>query len=93
MHHIKHVRKVLKNKKTESFDAYLESMRLLNRKTLPVCKKHNNIIHRGEYDGEFLKNLFTSFKMKRISFDKKKASALIDRVKALSVTNKTEQRK
>ena len=93
MHHIKHVRKALKNKKTGSFDAYLESMRLLNRKTLPVCKKHHNMIHRGEYDGESLKNLFTSFKKKEIGFDKKKASALIDRVKALSVTNKTEQKK
>lgn len=68
-------------------------MRLLNRKTLPVCKKHHNMIHRGEYDGESLKNLFISFKKKGIGFDKKKASALIDRVKALSVTNKTEQRK
>ena len=51
------------------------------------------MIHRGEYDGESLKNLFTSFKKKGIGFDKKKASALIDRVKALSVTNKTEQKK
>lgn len=51
------------------------------------------MIHRGEYDGESLKNLFTSFKKKRIGFDKKKASALIDRVKAPSVTNKTEQKK
>lgn len=59
MHHIKHVRKAFKNKKTGSFDAYLESMRLLNRETLPVCKKHHNMIHRGEYDGEF-----TSFKKK-----------------------------
>ena len=62
MHHIKHVRKTLKNKKNGSWNAYLEAMRLVNRKTLPVCKKHHNMIHRGEYDGKSLSNIFDSFK-------------------------------
>jgi hypothetical protein len=51
MHHLKHVRKVLNKKVPNSFNAYLEAMRIVNRKTLPVCKEHHNMIHRGEYDG------------------------------------------
>jgi group II intron reverse transcriptase/maturase len=77
MHHVKHVRKVLKKKSPESFNAYLEAMRLVNRKTLPVCREHHLQIHRGEYDGISLKNLFESFKSKGVSYDKVKAKNLI----------------
>lgn len=62
MHYIKHVRKVLKKKKPGTFDMYLEAMRLVNRKTLPVCKRHHVMIYSGQYDGESLKSLFNSFK-------------------------------
>jgi hypothetical protein len=57
IHHIKHVYKTLQNKKPGSFNAYLEAMRLVNRKTLPLCKYHQNLVHSGEYDGESLLNL------------------------------------
>jgi hypothetical protein len=49
------------NKKPGFFNAYLEAMRLVNRKTLPLCKYHHNLVHSGEYDGESLSNLFESF--------------------------------
>jgi len=55
MHHIKHVRQVLKKKSPKSFNAYLEAMRLVNRKTLPVCREHHLQIHCGNYDGVSLK--------------------------------------
>jgi len=64
MHHIKHVRQVLKKKSPKSFNAYLEAMRLVNRKTLPVCREHHLQIHCGNYDGVSLKQLFAIFKSK-----------------------------
>ena len=84
MHHIKHVRKSLQKKKPGSFDAYLEAMRLVNRKTLPLCKSHHNQVHSGKYDGESLSNLFESFKKKGIGFNKAKANVLIKKASNLS---------
>lgn len=86
MHHIKHVRKMLSKKKSGSFDAYLEAMRLVNRKTLPVCKFHHQMIHNGKYDGESLKSLFESFKKKGVGFDKVKAAKLIKKIEVLAST-------
>jgi group II intron reverse transcriptase/maturase len=80
MHHLKHVRKVLNKKVPNSFNAYLEAMRIVNRKTLPVCKEHHNMIHRGEYDGTSLKNLFKSFKDNGIGFSQSKANQLLVKV-------------
>ena len=80
MHHIKHVRKALKNKKLGTFDAYFEAMRLVNRKTLPVCRRHHEEIHAGLYDGKSLKSLFNSFKDNGIGFNKNKAEKLIKKV-------------
>ena len=88
MHHIKHVRKVLKKKKPGTFDMYLEAMRLVNRKTLPVCKRHHNMIHSGEYDGESLKSLFKSFKNNGVGFNKNKADKLIKKAEVMkALTN------
>jgi group II intron reverse transcriptase/maturase len=77
MHHIKHVRQTLSKKKPDSFNYYLEAMRLVNRKTLPVCKHHYNLIHAGKYDKDSLSNLFDSFKKNGVGFNKNKAKALV----------------
>jgi group II intron reverse transcriptase/maturase len=79
MHHIKHVRKTLSKKKPGSFNYYLEAMRLVNRKTLPVCKYHHNSIHAGKYDKDSLSNLFDSFKKNGVGFNKNKAKALVSK--------------
>jgi hypothetical protein len=79
MHHIKHVRKVLKKKNPKAFNAYLEAMRLVNRKTLPVCREHHLEIHSGKYDGTSLKKLFKTFESKGVGFNKLKAKLLIDK--------------
>lgn len=52
-------------------------MRLVNRKTLPVCKHHQNSIHAGKYDGDSLSNLFNSFKKNGVGFNKNRAKALV----------------
>ena len=77
MHHIKHVRQVLKKKSPKSFNAYLEAMRLVNRKTLPVCREHHLQIHCCNYDGVSLKpsqplNL-------RVGFNELNAKSLIEK--------------
>jgi hypothetical protein len=90
MHHIKHVRKVKKKKKSGSFDAYLEAMRLVNRKTLPVCKFHHKMIHKGDYDGESLKSLFESFKNKGVGYNKKEAAKLIKKCEANPRSNQSD---
>ena len=87
MHHIKHVRKTLPKKKLGSFNYYLEAMRLVNRKTLPVCKYHHNLIHAGKYDKDSLSNLFDSFKKNGVGFDKNKAKALVSKA---STSEKSE---
>ena len=79
MHHVQHVRKVLQKKKPGSYNAYLEAMRLVNRKTLPVCKRHHQMIHSGEYDGKSLRSLFDSFKKHGVGFNNAKALKLIER--------------
>lgn len=89
MHHIKHVRKTLQKKKPGSFNAYLEAMRLVNRKTLPLCKFHHHIVHSGKYDGDSLSNLFKSFKKKGVGFNKAKAKLLIK--KASDISAKTDK--
>lgn len=91
MHHVKHVRKVLSKKEPGSFNAYLEAMRLVNRKTLPVCKYHHQMIHKGEYDGESLSNLFKSFRANGVGFNKKKASELIEKTKENTSFTKSEK--
>ena len=77
MHHIKHVRKALSKKKPGSYNFYLEALRLVNRKTLPVCKFHHNLIHAGKYDGESLQSFFDSFKKNGVSFNEAKAKTLV----------------
>lgn len=77
MHHMKHVRKSLQKKRPGSFNAYLEAMRLVNRKTLPLCKLHHDEVHSGKYDGDSLSNLFKSFKNKGVGFNKAKAKLLV----------------
>lgn len=89
MHHIKHVRKTLQKKKPESFNAYLEAMRLVNRKTLPLCKFHHHTVHTGKYDGDSLSNLFKSFKEKGVGFNKAKAKLLVE--KASDISAKTDK--
>jgi len=80
MHHLKHVKKVLAEKAPKSFNAYLEAMRIVNRKTIPVCKEHHLMIHRGDYDGKSLKLLFENFKKNGVGFSKKKARGLLVKV-------------
>lgn len=84
MHHIKHVRKILQKKKPDSYNYYLEVMRLTNRKTIPVCFYHHNLIHSGKYDGVSLKIVFENFRNEGIGFDKKKANALIKKASLIS---------
>jgi len=55
-------------------------MRLVNRKTLPVCKTHHEMIHKGQYDGISLRALFYSFKQNGVCFNKEKAENLIKKV-------------
>jgi len=64
MYHIKHVWKTLSKKKPCSFDFYLEAMRLVNRKTLPVCKYNHKLKHAGKFSEDSLSNFFESFKKK-----------------------------
>jgi hypothetical protein len=87
MHHFLHVRKTLSKTPSGSFDCYLEVMGPVNRKTLPVCKHHHNLIHAGKYDKDSLSNLFDSFKKNGVGFNKKKAKALISKA---STSEKSE---
>ena len=77
MHHKKHIRKALKKLKPGTYNYWLTAMRLVNRKTLPVCKPHHKDIHDGKYDGEFIRFLFNTFQRNEVGFNKKKAEALI----------------
>ena len=79
IHHIKHVRQVLKKKSSKSFNTYLEAMRLVNRKTLPVCREHYLQIHSGDYDGVFLNKLFATFKSKGVGFNELNAKSLVEK--------------
>lgn len=79
MHHVKHVRKVLRKKFLKSFNAYLEAMRLVNRKTLPACREHHLQIYSGNYDGVSLKKLFATFKFKGVGSNERKAKSLIEK--------------
>jgi len=79
MHHVKHVRKILTKKKPGSYDYYLEVMRLTNRKAIPVCQHHHNLIHAGKCNGVSLKTVFQNFKKEGIGFNQKKAEALVKR--------------
>jgi hypothetical protein len=53
MHHVKHLRK--DNVKPSGL---LELMSKLNRKQIPVCRKCHISIHKGEYNGTALKDLY-----------------------------------
>jgi group II intron reverse transcriptase/maturase len=90
MHHIKHVRTVLKKKlaKKTKFNGILEALRLVNRKTLPLCKEHHNMVHNGLYDGESLKSIFKSFKEQGVGYNKSKANVLINKVGRLEQEKK-----
>lgn len=46
-------------------------MRLTNRKTIPICKYHHNLIHAGNYYGVLLKTVFKNFKKEGIGYNKK----------------------
>lgn len=91
MHHVKHIRKSLRKKNPKSFDAYLEAMRIVNRKTLPVCKEHHNMIHSGVYSGESLSTLFDKFKSNGVGFNKKKARDLVKITEEYISTQKSEK--
>jgi hypothetical protein len=82
MHHLKHVRQRLCHKKPGTFYAYLEVMRMVNRKTLPVCRKHHLEIHRGS-----LKQLFAAFNEQEVGFKMAKAKALIKEVEKKETKN------
>jgi len=84
MHHVKHVRKILQKKKPNSYNYYLEVMRLTNRKTIPVCSHHHYLIHSGKYDGVSLKTVFENFKNEGIGFNRKEAKALIEKASLIS---------
>ena len=77
MHHIHHVRKTLKTKKKKSLYYFLEAMRLVNRKTIPLCKKHHRDVHNGIYDGIALSKVFKYFEKNKAGFNKKEAQVLI----------------
>lgn len=51
MHHLKHIRK-------GKVIGFSQIMKNLGRKRIPVCKNCHNRIHKGEYDGLALKDLF-----------------------------------
>jgi group II intron reverse transcriptase/maturase len=51
MHHIKHIRK-------GKIIGFGQVMKNLNRKTIPVCQECHAKIHKGEYDGYKLKDIF-----------------------------------
>lgn len=79
MHHVKHVLKVLRKKLPKSFNAYLEAIRLVNCKTLLVCREHHLQIHSGNYDGVSLKKLFATLKSKGVSFNEREAKSFIEK--------------
>lgn len=54
-------------------------MRLVNRKTLPVCRKYHLQIHSGKYDRVSLEKLFAIFKPKGVGFNELKAKYLIEK--------------
>lgn len=54
MHHIKAVRKF--NKRAQ--EGFSKIMSLLNRKQVPVCQFHHDLIHNGLYDSIGLKDLY-----------------------------------
>ena len=74
MHHIRHVRRSLEKKK--GLNRFLEAMRLVNRKTIPLCKIHHLKVHNGQYDGKDLKKLFEYFQRNKVGFKADKAKAL-----------------
>jgi hypothetical protein len=91
MHHLKHIRKSLKKKNPKSFNAHLEAMEIVNRKTLPVCKTHHNMIHSGVCDGESLSLLFDKFKNNGMGFSEKKARELVKKSEKYFCSNKSEK--
>mgnify|MGYP002259866197 CR=1 FL=1 len=80
MHHIKHVRKMLQNKKKNSLNYFLEAMKLVNRKCIPLCKQHHINVHKGLYDGDSLKNIFKHFNNLGVKYNKKLAFSLADSI-------------
>ncbi|MGQ2957955.1 HNH endonuclease [Agrobacterium sp.] len=54
MHHINHVRKYPKTAR----QGFEKVMSLLNRKSIPLCKFHHNLVHSGKYDDIALSELF-----------------------------------
>lgn len=87
MRRINHVKKALAKKVPKSFNYYLEAMRLGNRKQIPVCKHHHDLIHAGKYDGVSLKVMFKNFKLMGYGFNQKKADALIKKASLPSDNN------
>lgn len=54
MHHIKHIR----NYNTKAINGFATIMGILNRKQIPVCSYHHDLIHSGNYDGISLTDLY-----------------------------------
>nr|YP_009495515.1 reverse transcriptase [Psammoneis japonica]AWQ64245.1 reverse transcriptase [Psammoneis japonica] len=91
MHHVKHIRKALKKLKPNTYNYWLTAMRLVNRKTLPVCTRHHKDIHDGIYSGESLRSLFDTFQNNGVGFNKKKAEALIEKAEGALKRKKSEK--
>ncbi len=53
MHHLRHIRKI-----GEGVRGFGRIMATLNRKQIPVCKRHHEAIHRGELDGASLSQMY-----------------------------------
>lgn len=54
MHHIKHIR----NYNNQALKGFATIMGILNRKQIPVCSFHHDLIHSGNYDGISLTDLY-----------------------------------
>jgi group II intron reverse transcriptase/maturase len=52
MHHVRHIRSLKRNRgRQRDKSGFTELMRKMNRKQVPVCRKHHLEIHQGKYDG------------------------------------------
>lgn len=89
MLHFDNVGKDLTKKVPNSFNYYLKAMKLANRKVLPVCKYHHNIIHAGKHDNISLTliRMFKYFELNDYEFNQKKADALIKKASLRSDKN------
>ena len=62
MHHVRHIRK--SGVKYGGFYRYLGA---INRKQVPLCKKHHVDVHNGKYDGKSLAQILDEIKLHKTS--------------------------